>query len=100
MGRQARPLVTSRRDAAAVDMRAAKGEAIWEPEVLSRMALDERRFIYGARAPFDMPADIPDLIDTMIVLDGAPFVIRGITASLPAKPIMKDEVIGLPVRAL
>jgi hypothetical protein len=83
-----------------MDMRQAKGEAIWEPEVLSRMALDEKRFMYGVKAPFDMPSDIPDLVDTMIVLDGAPFVIRGITANLPAKPIMKDEVIALLVRAL
>jgi hypothetical protein len=83
-----------------MDMREVKGEAIWEPAVLSRMALDERRFMYGVRAPFDMPADIPNLIDTVIVLDGAPFVIRGITASLPAKPIVKDEFIVLLVRAL
>jgi hypothetical protein len=83
-----------------MDMREVKDVVIWEPAVLSRMALDERRFMYGVRAPFDMPADIPNLIDTMIVLDGAPFVIRGIAASLPAKPIVKDEFIALLVRAL
>jgi hypothetical protein len=83
-----------------MDMREVKGEAIWEPEVLSRMSLDGKRFMYGVKAPFDMPSDIPNLIDTLIVLDGAPFVIRGITASLPAKAVMKGDVIGLLVRAL
>ncbi|HEX2725311.1 MAG TPA: hypothetical protein VHN20_05780 [Beijerinckiaceae bacterium] len=83
-----------------MDMRQVRGETIWEPEILSRMALDARRFMYGVKAPFDMPADIPDLIDTIIVLDGAPFVIRGVTGSMPAKAIAKDDVIALLVRAL
>ena len=49
-----------------MDMIKVKGEAIWQPQVLGRMKLDERRFMYAVRAPFDMPADVPNLIDTMV----------------------------------
>jgi hypothetical protein len=77
-----------------------EGEAIWAPNVLGRMRLDERRFMYHVRAPFDMAADIPNLIDTMVVLDDAPFVIRGISSKVPAAAITKQEVIALLVRAL
>jgi hypothetical protein len=83
-----------------MDVSKVKGEVVWQPQVLGRTRLDERRFMYDVRAPFDMPADIPDLIDTMVVLDGAPFTIRGIAPNLPAKAIAKDEVIALLVRAL
>jgi len=77
-----------------------KGEVIWQPRVLGRMRLDERRFMYAVRAPFDMPSDIPNLIASTVVLDGAPFEIHGITPNLPTKAITKDEVIALLVLAL
>ena len=83
-----------------MDMSKVKGQPIWQPQVLGRMKLDESRFMYAGDSAIDMPADVPNLVDTMVVLDGAPFVIRGITPNLPAKAITKDEVIALLVLAL
>ena len=83
-----------------MDMSKVTVEAIWQPEVLGRMGLDERRFMYAVKAPSDMAANIPNLIGTMIVLDGVPFQIRGITPDMPARAITKDDVIAFLVRSL
>ena len=72
----------------------------WGPQVLGRMKLDERRFAYGVEAPFDMPADIPDLIGARVLLDGKQFEVRGIVPSAPTKPIKQGDLIELLVLAL
>jgi hypothetical protein len=72
----------------------------WGPDVVGRMRLDERRWAYGGRAPFDMPAHIPDLMGTKVSLDGKPFEIRGIVPKAPFTPIKKGELMELLVVVL
>lgn len=72
----------------------------WGPDVVGRIRLDERRWAYGVRAPFDMPAHIPDLMGTKVSLDGKPFEIRGIVPKAPFTPIKKGELMELLVVVL
>jgi hypothetical protein len=46
------------------------------------MKLDERRWAFGVRAPFDMPSDIPDLMGSKVLLDGTLCEIRGIVPNV------------------
>ena len=72
----------------------------WGPHVVGRMKLDERRWSYGVRAPFDMAADIPELSGTKVRLDGRLFEIRGIVPSAPPLAIREGDLIELLVVAL
>ena len=71
----------------------------WKPNVLARDRLDRRRWAYLIDAPFDMPADIPDLMG-VTVLDGRAFEIRGTLPRIPQSPIRKGELFGLLVRSM
>jgi len=64
------------------------------------MQLDERRWAYGVRAPFDMAADIPELMGTKVLLDQKLFEIRGIVPSAPPSAIKQGDLIELLVVAL
>ena len=83
-----------------MDMRKIDVSAVWEPKVLCRERLDERRWILSVEAPFDMPPDAADLIGQTVSLDGLPFEIRGIVPRMPPAPIKKREIIELLVRTL
>ena len=72
----------------------------WGPDVVGRTKLDERRWAYGVRAPFDMAADIPELIGTKVRFDGNLFEIRGIVPSAPPSAIKEGELIELLVVAV
>ena len=72
----------------------------WGPDVVGRMKLDQRRWSYGVRAPFDMAADIPELSGTKVLLDGRLFEIRGIVPSAPPSVIRDGDLIELLVVAL
>jgi hypothetical protein len=50
---------------------------VWAPKVLGRDKLDRNRWAYIVEAPFDLPADVPDLIGKKAFLDGGEFEIRG-----------------------
>jgi hypothetical protein len=73
---------------------------VWGPEVLGKMKLDDRRWAYGVHAPFDMAADIPDLMGAKVLLDGKLFKIRGIVPSAPPSNIKEGQLIELLVVAL
>jgi hypothetical protein len=72
----------------------------WTPNVLGRERLDRLRWAYTITAPFDMPADTPDLIGVTIHLDGHAFEIRGTLPRVPQLPIKKGEHLGLLVRSM
>jgi hypothetical protein len=69
----------------------------WTPDVLGRSRLDKHRWAYLIDAPFDTPADIPDLIGAAVQLDGRPFEIRGTLPRVPRSPVKKGELLGLLV---
>jgi hypothetical protein len=71
----------------------------WEPVVLGRERLDERRWMYTVEAPFDMPWNIPDLMGTTVVLAGMRSQIRGVVPHFRSK-IDKGEPIALLVCAV
>ena len=72
---------------------------LWGPDPVGRSKLDERWWAYVVEAPFDMPADIPDLIGRKVSLDGQHFEIRGIVPAVPVSPISKGDFMELLVRA-
>lgn len=72
---------------------------VWGPDVLGGSPLDERRWAFCVKAPFDMPADIPDLIGMKVHLNGREFEIGGIVAPAPACDIKQGDLIELLVRA-
>jgi len=73
--------------------------ASWAPKILGRERLDERRWIIVVEAPFDMPADIPDLIGKRTKVADADFDIHGSVPKMPTSPIMRGEPIALLVSA-
>lgn len=72
----------------------------WSPNILARDRLDERRWAYVIDAPFDMEADIPELVGITVRLDGRTFEIRGTIPNLPRRPVVKGERIALLVLEL
>ena len=70
----------------------------WEPEVIGRLKLDERRWSYAVKAPFDMASDIPELIGTRVILDKTVFEICGIVPKIPYAHVKAGELIELLVR--
>lgn len=72
---------------------------VWGPDAVGRSRLDDRWWAYVVEAPFDMPADIPDLIGRPVSLDGRAFEIRGIVPNVPVSPIRKGDLMELLVRA-
>ena len=72
----------------------------WGPDVVGRTKLDERRWAYGVRAPFDMASRIPELMGTKVLLDGKLFEIGGIVPSAPPSPIKERDLIELLVVAV
>jgi hypothetical protein len=72
---------------------------LWGPKVLGRDKLDGRRWAYAIEAPFDMPANIPDLVGMKVQLEGGEFSIGGIVPKMPPGPIRRGETIELLVVA-
>jgi hypothetical protein len=72
----------------------------WSPDVVVRMTIDERRWSYGIRAPFDMAPGIPELMGTRVLHDGKLFQVRGIVPSAPPSPIKEGELVELLVVAV
>ncbi len=70
---------------------------LWGPEVIGRDKLDELRWLYAVEAPFDMPADMPDLIGMKVSLDSREFEIRGTVPRMPPTRIKQGELIELLV---
>ena len=70
----------------------------WEPDVIGRLKLDERRWTYAVEAPFDTACDIPELIGTRVILDKTVFEICGIVPNIPYAPVKAAELIELLVR--
>ena len=63
--------------------------------MFARDALGHGRWAYIVQAPFDMPADAPDLVGGPIALDGRLFAVRGLVPKLPAAQIAAGELIEL-----
>ena len=70
----------------------------WEPQVIGRLKLDERRWTYAVEAPFDMAWDIPDLKGTTVILDKTVFEICGIVPNIPYAQVKAGDLIELLVR--
>ena len=73
-------------------------DVLWGPDAVGRGRLNDLFWAYVVEAPFDMPADIPDLIGRNVSLDGRRFEIRGIVPSVPVAPIRKGDLMELLVR--
>ena len=78
-------------------MRRVDVSTAWGPDVVGRMPLDERRWAGAVRAPFDMAADIPELMGTNVMVDGKLFEIRGIVPGAPPSAIKEGDLIELLV---
>ena len=72
---------------------------LWGPQVIARERLDERRWAYAVEAPFDMPANMPDLVGLKVHLDGGEFHIGGFVPKMSPGPIRLGEMIELLVVA-
>ena len=70
---------------------------LWGPKILGRERLNERCWSYAVEAPFDMPADIPDLVGIRASFGGELVEIRGIVPKMPPAPIAEGELIELLV---
>ena len=73
---------------------------LWEPTVLGRSKLDGRWWAYLVQAPFDMPADAPELMGNRVILDGEAFAIGGSIPNVPARAIATGDSIQILVSAL
>jgi hypothetical protein len=72
---------------------------VWAPEVLGKDRIDQCRWAYAVHAPFDMSADMPELVGAKVQLDGAIFDVRGFVPRMPSSPILQGEAIELLVRS-
>jgi hypothetical protein len=81
-----------------MDMRRVPVSLHWEPKVIGRDKLDERRWAYGVEAPFDMAWDPRGLVGTTVVLDNILFDVCGIVPKMPYSPVTAGEFIELLVR--
>ena len=73
---------------------------LWEPHVLGRNRLNDVWWAFLVQAPFDMPSDLPELMGSRVMLDGAPFRIGGSVANVPGRAIGKGDPIQLLVSSL
>ena len=73
---------------------------LWEPKVIGRNKLDAGWWSYVVEAPFDMPANMPELIGARVTLDGQPFAIRGSVPNMPPGPTGKGDPIQILVLPL
>jgi hypothetical protein len=81
-----------------MDMRRDAVSHFWEPNVIGREKLDERRWAYAIEAPFEMAWDAPDLMGTAALLDDTLFDICGIVPNITYSPVKAGEMIELLVR--
>ncbi|WP_375461074.1 hypothetical protein [uncultured Enterovirga sp.] len=73
--------------------------SLWTPRVLGRAKLDQRHSSYVIEAPFEMEADIRELIGTTLLLDDRAWEIRGSVPSMPTASVRKGQPIELLVAA-
>ena len=77
----------------------SNASVLLEPVVLGRDKLDERRWAYALRSPFDLTADPTDLIGLKAHLSGMECEIRGYVPRMPPRRITAGEPIELLVVA-
>ena len=73
---------------------------LWEPNILGRNRLDAGWWSYLVEAPFDMPANMAELMGARVALDGNPFGVRGTVPNMPPVPITKGDPIQILVLPL
>ena len=64
------------------------------------MKLDQRRWSYVIKAPFEMTHDVREVIGLTVLLDGTRFEVRGVIPKAPPTPFKTGDAVELLVRII